>query len=39
MNITISAQYIPYSERHGVKDPFIANLVDHLERVVGWDIE
>lgn len=32
-------EYIKYSVRHGITDPFIAKLVDHLERVVGWDIE
>lgn len=31
--------YVPYSQRHGVTDPFLAKLVDHLERVIGWDIE
>jgi hypothetical protein len=32
-------EYIKYSERHGIKDPFIAKLVDYIERVVGWDID
>lgn len=32
-------EYIKYSERQGIKDPFLAKLVDHIERVVGWDIE
>ena len=32
-------EYIPYSVRNGITDPFIAKLADHLERVVGWDIE
>lgn len=31
--------YIPYSQRNGVTDPFLAKLVDHLERVIGWDID
>lgn len=32
-------EYIPYSKRHDITDPFLANLVDHIERVVGWDID
>jgi len=32
-------EYIKYSVRHGITDPFIAKLVDHLERVIGWDID
>lgn len=32
-------EYIKYSERNSIKDTFLANLVDHIERVVGWDIE
>lgn len=35
----IMSEYIPYSERHEITDPFLAKLVDHIERVVGWDID
>jgi hypothetical protein len=32
-------EYIPYSKRNGIDNPFTAKLTDHLERVVGWDID
>ena len=32
-------EYVPYSERYEITDPFLAKLVDHIERVIGWDIE
>lgn len=32
-------EYIPYSKRNGITDPFLASLFDYLERVAGWDIE
>ena len=32
-------EYIKYSERNNILDPFLAKLVDHIERVIGWDIK
>lgn len=32
-------EYIKYSERNSITDPFLAKLFDHLERVAGWEIE
>lgn len=32
-------EYIKYSERNSIKNPFIARLTDHIERIIGWDID
>lgn len=37
--LMIDQTYIPYSQRNGIQDTFIAKLLDHLERTIGWDIE
>lgn len=33
------SEYIPYSKRNGITDPFLAKLFDYLERVAGWEIQ
>ena len=32
-------EYIKYSERNNILDPFLAKLFDYLERVAGWEIQ
>lgn len=32
-------EYIKYSERNSITDPFLAKLFDYLERVAGWEIQ
>lgn len=32
-------EYIPYSKRNEITDPFLASLFDYLERVAGWEIQ
>lgn len=36
---TSTTEYIPYSERNGIKDPCLGGLLNYLERVMGWDIK
>lgn len=38
-NNIIMTEYIKYSERNSIKNPFIARLTDHIERIIGWDID
>lgn len=35
----IMTEYIKYSERNKITDPFLASLFDYLERVAGWEIQ
>lgn len=35
----IMTEYIKYSERNQINDPFLAELFDYLERVAGWEIQ
>lgn len=37
--MSTTPEYIPYSKRNKIDDPFLAKLFDYLERVAGWEIQ